>query len=88
MAILMMICSAIMILVHYHIVTICLIILTLYHACKSDARTMARSIFAFFISMILILGIPSGIIKAIYKDDIAGTDIELELIKEVGSWMP
>lgn len=88
MAILMVICSAIMILIHYHIVTICLIILTLYHACKSDARTMARSIFAFFISMVLLLGIPSGIIKTIYKDDIAGTDMKIELIKEVASWMP
>lgn len=74
------------VLIHYEIITICFMGLVAYRAFKRDSKALIRSVIAFSISVALLVGVPMGIVEAMYPDETKG-DTETAIIKEVEEWM-
>lgn len=79
-----MIYISITVLIHYQILQLCLIGFILYRAIKRGIQHIWVSVLSFFISMVIIIGIPVGIVKITYPDQTKGS--ETTIIEEVTSW--
>ena len=75
---------SITVLIHYKILHLCLIGLILRKAIKGETKRVGISVLSFFIAMVILIGIPSGIVKGMYPEHMSNADAEI--IKEVTSW--
>jgi ABC-type proline/glycine betaine transport system permease subunit len=73
------------VLIHYEVLTFCLIGLVAWRAITSDTKTMIRSVIAFTISITILVGIPMGITEARLPKETKG-DVEAVIMKEVSEW--
>jgi hypothetical protein len=78
---------AVTVLIHYEIITICFMGLVAFRAFKRNSKALIRSVIAFSISVAILVGIPMGIVEAMYPKETKG-DTETAIIKEVERWMP
>lgn len=77
---------SIFMLYHFQIITICLLILFVKTAIKGNIRSCLVRLVASFISIVILCGIPSGIMKNFYPEKMVNAD--QEITKEVASWLP
>ena len=75
---------SITVLIHYKILHICLMALILRKAIKGETKRVGISVLSFFIAMVVLIGIPSGIVKGMYPEHMPNA--EQEIIKEVTTW--
>lgn len=73
------------VLIHYQILTLCLMGVVAFHGFKSDSKKLIRKVIAFSISIAILVGIPMGIVEGIYPEETKG-DVESVIIKEVTEW--
>lgn len=76
---------AITLLLEYQVFTLILIVIIIYHAFKSDWRTLNRTILAYLLAIALVIGLPYGFIKSMYRAETTG--IEQKVLEEVQKWI-
>jgi hypothetical protein len=75
---------ALNILIHYEVIGLVLLGLVIWGVFQNDQKTMLANLVAFLIATIFLIGIPMGIIKAVYPQ----ADVpEAQIIEEVRKWI-
>lgn len=75
---------SITVLLQYHILDLILLGLIIYHAIKTDRKTMFKTVLAYLLSVVIVVGVPYGLVKLKYPEAVGA---EKAIMKEVQSWM-
>lgn len=75
---------SITLLTHYQIPEFCLLGIIIYHAFRSDRKTLIKAVMAFLLSVTIVIYIPNGVIQMLHPE---AKKAEPEIVREVQKWM-